>query len=124
LRNTHFTNPCGHDKPKHYSTAADLAVIAEEALHDNLFAMIVRTPEMEITTTDQRKSFKLYNTNRLLLEPDVTGVKTGFTKKAGHCLIATVFKDGKDLLLVGLDFKERWQEAMRLINYGLEVSKR
>ena len=58
------------------------------------------------------------STNQLLLDPDVTGVKTGFTNKAGRCLIASMFKDGQQLLLVGLNVIDRWEQAARLLRYG------
>lgn len=121
LVNTHFSNACGFDGREHYSSVRDLARLTGEALRDNVFAMIVRTAETEISTTDQGRRFRLYNTNRLLGDPDVTGLKTGFTEAAGHCLIATAFKNGKSLLLVGLNFRDRWQGAMDLLRYGFQV---
>jgi D-alanyl-D-alanine carboxypeptidase (penicillin-binding protein 5/6) len=51
----------------------------------------------------------------------VEGVKTGFTSKAGRCLIAKVSRDGKDLLLVLLHANQRWNTALHLINYGLKT---
>ena len=80
--------------------------------------MMVRTVEREIATTDGRRSIHLYSTNQLLLDPDVTGVKTGFTNKAGRCLIASMFKDGQQLLLVGLNVVDRWEQATQLLRYG------
>lgn len=57
----------------------------------------------------------------MLLDPDVNGVKTGYTSKAGRCLIASMFKDGHRLLLVGLNVKDRWEQAPRLLRYGQAV---
>jgi serine-type D-Ala-D-Ala carboxypeptidase (penicillin-binding protein 5/6) len=119
LGNTRFTNPCGFDDSGHYSTAADLAVLSREALKDNRFAMIVRTAETKIQTADGKRNFALRNTNRLLSDPEINGVKTGFTKEAGHCLIVTAFKERRHLLLVGLDFRDRWLGPMELILAGL-----
>ncbi len=119
LGNTRFRNPCGFDDPGHYSTATDLAALTQEALKDNRFAMIVRTAEAKIQTADGKRNFILRNTNRLLSDPDIKGVKTGFTKEAGHCLIVTAFKERRHLLLVGLDFRDRWLGPMELIQAGL-----
>jgi D-alanyl-D-alanine carboxypeptidase (penicillin-binding protein 5/6) len=118
LVDTHFSNACGFDGPEHYSSAIDLAVLTEEALKNDVFARIVRTIRTQISTSDHRRHFRLSNTNRLLVNPDVTGLKTGFTSEAGHCLIATASRNGKSLLLVGLHFRHRWGGAMALLRYG------
>ncbi len=118
LTRTHFANPCGFDAPGHYSTAEDLARLTRAALQIPEFSMMVRTVEREIATTDGSRSIHLYSTNQLLLDPDVTGVKTGFTNKAGRCLIASMFKDGQQLLLVGLNVIDRWEQATQLLRYG------
>ena len=64
----------------------------------------------------------LTNHNRLLwMFPGCNGVKTGYTSKAGRCLIASMFKDGHRLLLVGLNVRDRWEQATRLLRYGQAV---
>ena len=118
LSRTHFANPCGFDAPGHYSTAEDLTRLTQAALQIPEFSMMVRTVEREIATTDGLRSIHIYSTNQLLLDPDVTGVKTGFTNKAGRCLIASMFKDGQQLLLVGLNVVDRWEQATQLLRYG------
>ena len=121
LENTHFANPCGFDAPGHYSTAADLARLTEQALQVPAFSMMVRTVTRDIATVDGTRHVPLHSTNELLLDPDVTGVKTGYTSKAGRCLIASMFKDGHRLLLVGLNVRDRWEQATRLLRYGQAV---
>jgi D-alanyl-D-alanine carboxypeptidase (penicillin-binding protein 5/6) len=118
LVDTHFSNACGFDGPEHYSSAIDLAILTEEALKNEVFARIVRTLRTQISTINHRRRFRLSNTNRLLVNPDVTGLKTGFTSEAGHCLIATASRNGKSLLLVGLHFRHRWGGPMALLRYG------
>ena len=103
LKNTHFANPCGFDAPGHYSTAADLAKLTEQALQQPFFSMMVRTLVRDISTVDGTRRMSLRSTNELLVDPDVNGVKTGYTSKAGRCLIASMFKDGQRLLLVALN---------------------
>jgi len=121
LKNTHFVNPCGFDAPGHYSTAADLAKLTEQALQQPFFAMMVRTLIRDIAPVDGTRQVSLHSTNTLLVDPDVNGVKTGYTNKAGRCLIASMFKDGHRLLLVALNMMDQWEQATRLLRYGHEV---
>ena len=121
LKNTHFTNACGFDAPDHYSTAADLAKLTEQALQVPAISMMVRTITRDIASVDGARQVLLRTTNELLLDPDVNGVKTGYTSKAGRCLIASMFKDGHRLLLVGLNVRDRWEQATSLLRYGQAV---
>jgi D-alanyl-D-alanine carboxypeptidase (penicillin-binding protein 5/6) len=121
LTNTHFANPCGFDAPGHYSTAADLAKLTEQALQQPFFSMMVRTLVRDISTVDGTRQMSLHTTNELLVDPDVNGVKTGYTSKAGRCLIASMFKDGQRLLLVALNLTDQWEQASRLLRYGQAV---
>lgn len=118
LSHTHFVNPCGFDAPGHVSTAEDLARLTETALHTPDFAMMVRTITRSISTVDGKRQLTLYTTNELLRDPDVNGVKTGYTSKAGRCLIVSMFQDGHRLLLVGLNVRDRWEQAPKLLRYG------
>ena len=120
LKNTHFANACGFDAPDHYSTAADLAKLTKQALQQPIFAMMVRTIVRDIVSVDGKRRVALHSTNELLLDPDVNGVKTGYTSKAGRCLIASMFKDGHRLLFVGLNVKDRWEQVPRLLRHGQE----
>jgi D-alanyl-D-alanine carboxypeptidase (penicillin-binding protein 5/6) len=122
LHNTHFTNACGFDAPDHYTTAHDLAVLSELALQHPLFRTFVKEEREVISAVNTNRSYLLRTTNRLLGRmPGVVGVKTGFTSKAGRCLIAKVSQDGKDLLLVLLHASHRWNTATHLIRYGLRA---
>ncbi|HET9845676.1 MAG TPA: D-alanyl-D-alanine carboxypeptidase family protein [Nitrospira sp.] len=124
LADTHFSNACGFDAPDHYSTAEDLARLSEIALQDPIFKELVREERELIMPLNEHRSYLLRNTNRLLGRiPGVEGVKTGFTSKAGRCLIAKVSQDGSDLLLVILNSKRRWNTATSLINYGLRIAQ-
>lgn len=123
LHNTHFSNACGFDASEHYSTAEDLAKLSEIALHHPVFKELVREEREIIMPINEHRAYVLRTTNRLLGRiPGVQGVKTGFTSKAGRCLIAKVSQDGSDLLLVILNSKRRWNTATSLINYGLRLS--
>jgi len=121
LLDTHFSNACGFDAPDHYSTAADLATLSEFALRHPVFKAFVRSELEIITAVNVNRSYLLRNTNRLLGRmPGVEGVKTGFTSKAGRCLIAKVSQNGKQLLLVLLHTTRRWNTASNLIEYGFQ----
>ena len=124
LANTHFSNACGFDGPYHYSTAEDLATLSEVALQHPVFRELVREEREIITPVVGHRPYVLHNTNRLLGRvPGVEGVKTGFTSKAGRCLIAKVSQNGNDLLLVILNSNRRWNTARSLIDYGLRASE-
>ena len=124
LLDTHFSNGCGFDGPDHYSTAGDLAKLSEVAMQNPVFRELVREERDLIMPVSGHRPYLLHNTNRLLGRiPGVEGVKTGFTSKAGRCLIAKVSQNGSDLLLVIMNSNRRWIMAKSLINYGLRVSE-
>jgi D-alanyl-D-alanine carboxypeptidase (penicillin-binding protein 5/6) len=122
LADTHFNNGCGFDNPDQYSTAEDLAALSVIALDQPIFRQLVREERAIITPVNGHHAYVLHNTNRLLGRiPGVEGIKTGFTSKAGRCLIAKVSQNGSDLLLVILNSKRRWNTATNLITYGLQA---
>lgn len=123
LSSTHFSNGCGFDGPDHYSTAEDLAKLSEAAMQHPVFRGLVRVEREIITPASSHRVYLLHNTNRLLGRiPGVEGVKTGFTSKAGRCLIAKVSQNGSDLLLVILNSNRRWNTAKSLIDYGFRLT--
>jgi len=122
LTRTHFQNACGFDMPDHFSTAEDLALLTEYAMDYETFAAIVKEPAAVIRTADQRKRYVARTTNHLLGTMDgVIGVKTGYTRGAGRCLIAVVTRDDRELLLVLLNARARWWRAHKLIADGLRA---
>lgn len=123
LADTHFSNGCGFDNPNHYSTAEDLAKLSEVAMQNATFRNLVKAEREIITPVSGYRAYVLHNTNRLLGRiPGVEGVKTGFTSKAGRCLIAKVSQNGSDLLLVILNSNRRWNTARSLIDYGFRLT--
>jgi D-alanyl-D-alanine carboxypeptidase (penicillin-binding protein 5/6) len=124
LTDTHFSNGCGFDNPDHYSTAEDLATLSVMALDQPIFRQLVREERAIITPVNDHHAYVLITTNRLLGRiPGVEGIKTGFTSKAGRCLIAKVSQNGSNLLLVILNSKRRWNTATNLIAYGLQAAE-
>jgi len=115
MRNTHFSNPCGYDAKDHYSSPADLLKMTEYAIKNPTFNEIskLNSHTYYALNKGKLKQFTAYTHNRLLNRYQyAVGVKTGFTNKAGPCLIARAKKDGKDCLIVMMNSKvDRWKTA-------------
>lgn len=124
LARTHFTNPCGHDEAWHRSSARDLMVLAEAAMALPLFAELVKTVDLRIATLDGRR-FEVENKNELVGRyPGAIGIKSGFTPRAGKCLVALARRDGVTVLLVVLNGPNRWWESVALLNSAFAEAKR
>ncbi len=123
-KDTHFTNPSGLYEEDHYTTAQDLAMISAYALKNPLFARIVSTREKTITNGEKDYPRKLRNHNRLLSSYDgCIGVKTGYTKKCGRCLVSCASRDGVKLICVSLNAPNDWQDHTLLLDYGFSKCK-
>jgi D-alanyl-D-alanine carboxypeptidase (penicillin-binding protein 5/6) len=121
LANTHFSNPCGFDAPEHYSSARDLARIAHTALSHPEFAALVARADAEITTADARRTFSFKNRNVLIgTYAPAIGVKTGYTARAGKCLIALAQRNSVQVMLVMLNAKSRWWDAIGIIENAFD----
>ena len=119
MEHTHFVTPSGRDDDAHYSTARDMATLAAAAMKNPDFAAIVGQKAMNISfiTPDQTRRYT--NHNKLLnLYEGCTGVKTGFTKKSGRCLISAAERDGIRLIAVTLNAPDDWNDHMALLNDG------
>ena len=122
LTDTHFDNPHGLDSATHYTTASELAMIACEALeHPDLYT-IVSTRRYIFTDVDGTASRTLINHNKMLLLYDgAVGVKTGFTKKCGRCLVSAAKRDGLLLVAVTLDAPSDWADHTKLLDMGFST---
>ena len=119
LTDTHFTNPHGLDDPEHYTTAADLARLTAYALSNPDFARIVSTYRHTIPMQDGDGVRVLVNHNRLLKQcTDVIGVKTGFTRKSGRCLVSAAKQNGVELVAVTLNAPDDWRDHRAMLDYG------
>ena len=119
LRDTNFTNPHGLDHENHYTTAHDLAVLTAYALENETFAKIVSTYKTTIPLYDNEGTRLLLNHNKMLkLYEYAIGVKTGFTKKSGRCLVSAAQKDGMTLVAVTLSAPDDWQDHKAMLDYG------
>ena len=122
LNNSHFESPHGLDSDNHYTTAYELALLADYALQNSTFRNIVGTKTYTITINGYPKN--ITNTNELLGSLDgVYGVKTGFTNGANRCLVTSCKRGEMDIICVvlGCDTKNfRTQDSIKLINYTFE----
>lgn len=120
LENTHFENPHGLDGESHYTTASDLARLAAYCMENPQFAGIVSTRKATISNADSNVRW-LVNHNKLLRMYDpAVGVKTGFTKKSGRCLVSAAERDGMKLIAVTLNAPDDWNDHMRMLDAGFE----
>lgn len=122
LLHTHFTNPHGLDNENHYSSAYDMAKLASYALQNGIFSQIVSTYKRIIPLKGNEGSRVLINHNRLLkCYEGTTGIKTGFTKKSGRCLVSSAERDGVTLIAVTLDAPNDWSDHMKLFESGFDL---
>lgn len=120
LSNTHFVTPHGLDEDEHYTTAYELAILANHAMNNEIFAKIVGTKNYTITINGYPKA--LTNTNELLgVLNGVYGIKTGFTNGANRCLVTCCKRGDMDIICVvlGADTKKyRTTDSIKLIEYA------
>lgn len=116
MENTLFTNPCGFDINDHHSTPNDLLKLAEYAIANDLFNEMTKMNQHTYYSLNTYRRFVAKTHNLLLNKYEyAVGVKTGYTSKAGACLIARAKKEGNDCLIVMLNSKEnRWKTAQEI----------
>lgn len=120
LENTHFCTPSGLDAESHYTTAYELALIAREALKNEEFAAAAAAKSATLSYGNPPYRRTLTNHNKLLkMYDDVVGVKTGFTKKSGRCLVSAAKSDGKYVITVTLNDGNDWADHRTLLDIGL-----
>jgi D-alanyl-D-alanine carboxypeptidase (penicillin-binding protein 5/6) len=117
MKGTHFTNTSGLPNPDHFTTAYDLTLLVSD--------LIRRFPEHYPLYSLREYTYNKIsqaNRNRLLwLDPNVDGLKTGYTKAAGYCLVASAKRNNRRLISIVLGAKSdsvRTMESQRLLNYG------
>ena len=127
--NTHFANPSGLDDLNHYTTAHDMALIAKEAMQEELFRSIANTFTYSLPRSNIRGSRVLVGTDTNWLNgaddnefyyPYAIGIKTGFINRSGYCYVGAAEKDGVQLISVVFYSSRagRWTDSIKLMNYG------
>ncbi len=129
---THFVNPHGLHDDEHYSTAADMAKIARAAMKLEKFRNIADIAHVKIPPTNMTEQERYYiNTNGLLSTMRYTnyfykgsiGIKTGYTSKAGNCLVSAAVRDGKEFIGVifgGKDSADSHTDSAEMLDWGFE----
>ena len=116
-----FVTPSGLDGTGHGASAFDMALLAREALKNDIFREICSKETVKLSFGNPPYDRWLKNTNKLLSMYDgVYGVKTGFTDEAGRCLVSACERDGKNLICVTLNDKNDWQDHIAMYNYGFK----
>ncbi len=139
--NTNFVNPNGLHEDDHLTTAYDLAMIAKYAMKNEIFRDYVSTYQYTMAATNKQDTRYFYNTNRMLYDSiykvtvngqarackyeGITGIKTGYTGKAGGCLVSGAIRGDTELIAVTLSTTEmgRFEDCIALLDYGFDNYK-
>ena len=114
-----FETPHGLDKPKHYSSAYDLAILTSTAMKNDLFREICGSKTIEKSKYNFSRDYQ--NINKILWKiPNANGVKTGYTGQAGKCLVSSVNHEGRDIIIVVLNCTDRWNQTEKIYNYVVD----
>jgi len=119
MNNTNFRNPHGLEEVGHYTTAYDLALVSREAMTYQAFSRIVATKTYKIPWANNDYQRLLINKNRLLWRYDgAVGIKTGYTKQAGNCVVGAAQKGPLMLIAVSLNSPTVYPDLQALFDYG------
>ena len=124
MEDTHFVTPSGLDGEDaqglgHLSTAYDMALLARAVLENQAFRQLCSSPSLAVEFAEPVKRVTYTNHNKLLTQyQGCVGVKTGFTKEAGRCLVSAAERDGVLLIAVTLNAPNDWQDHTALLDYG------
>ncbi len=120
LENTHFDTPSGLDGDTHYTTSYDLACLARFALSNSDFYNACKTKRITLDCFGEK--ITLNNHNKLLnMYEGAVGVKTGFTKKSGRCLVSAAEKNGGLVIAVTLNDGNDWNDHINMLEYGFSL---
>ena len=122
--NSNFVNPHGLHDDNHYTTAYDLALISCYAMKNSAFREIVSTKKTTISNTITNNNRYLVNKNKMLNEfPGSTGIKTGYTKKAGRCLVSSCERNGIEFICVVLNCGPMFEVSKQLLSNAFNEYK-
>lgn len=125
LADTHFVTPSGLDSEDHYSSARDMALLAREALSNEAFAEICCLKSARVSFGNPPYDRWMTNHNKLLkYYPGAYGVKTGFTERAGRCLVSAAEKNDVRLVVVTLHCPDDWNVHMKLYDTCFAKARR
>ena len=124
MKNTCFKNPSGLTEEGHYSTAFDMAILGSFAIKNKQFRDIcsLSTSRVSYGNPEYQRTFK--NHNKLLNYVEgAFGIKTGFTKASGRCLVSAAERNGVTLVAVTLSAPDDWNDHKKLFEYGFQKVK-
>ncbi|MEW5904561.1 MAG: D-alanyl-D-alanine carboxypeptidase family protein [Pseudomonadota bacterium] len=125
MRDTHFTNACGHDAQGHLSSAHDLALLAHEIVRQPQLLQLTSRIEQHIESVDGTRRIRFENKNALVGRyRGAFGLKTGYTARAGKCLIAYAKRGDTKVLLVLLHGNDRWWDAVDILDVAFAEAQR
>jgi D-alanyl-D-alanine carboxypeptidase (penicillin-binding protein 5/6) len=121
MKNTQYRNASGLPAVGHYTTAYDMALLARYSLKNPTFAEIVQTKVAAVPSSRSSASRTLTNHNKLLWQyPYTTGIKTGYTRRAGKCLVASANQNGISLISIVLKSNSMYNDSIRLFDFGFQ----
>lgn len=124
MKNTNFVTASGLDDKNHYSTAYDMALLACECIENPAFLEICSQKKAKLTYGNPPYARTLTNHNKLLWKYSGTiGLKTGFTKKSGRCLVSAAKRNGVTLVAVTLNAPDDWNDHISMFEYGFSKCK-
>lgn len=122
MKNTAFVTPSGLDEKNHHSTAYDMALLTSYAMKNSRFSEICSMKSAQITINGEKQT--VYNHNKLLSsDNNFVGVKTGFTEKAGRCLVSAYNYNGNMIITVTLNAPDDWVDHKRLVAFAKKQFK-
>lgn len=122
LLHTNFVTPSGLDDDFHYTTAKDLAFLAKYAMKNELFAKAAGAKSATLCYGNPPYKRSLRNHNKLLASYEgLIGVKTGFTKKSGRCLVTAAKRSNGYLIAVTLNAPDDWNDHRNMLDFGFSV---
>lgn len=125
MTGTHFVTPSGLDADGHYSTAYDMALLGSYAIKNREFFNICSAKSIRLEYGNPPYTRTLTNHNKLLSMYDgCIGIKTGYTKKSGRCLVSAARRDGVTLVAVTLNASDDWNDHIKLFDYGFSATSR
>lgn len=124
MASSHFVTPSGLDNDEHYSTAEDMAKLACAAMKNETFAAITSRKSVKVAFAQPACTRMYTNHNKLLAQyQGCIGVKTGFTKKSGRCLVSCAQRNGVRLIAVTLNAPDDWKDHQTMLDYGFTKLK-
>jgi len=124
MLNTRFVNACGHDAEGHYSSVHDLALLANELIKHPPITELTAKTGARISTLDGARNYPFASKNALIGRyPGAIGLKSGYTPKAGKCLVAYAKRGATQVLLVMLHGYDRWWDAADILDIAFNHAR-